>query len=99
MFLWPLFVHLGRVEDLVIVLKASLRSAPVFGWAMQLFGFRFLTRSDRAADLSALRDWPDRGAAVLLFPEGTDLSESNQALARAYASENKLQEPEHVLIP
>ena len=28
-FLWPLFVHLGRAEDLVIVLKASLRSVPV----------------------------------------------------------------------
>ena len=93
LFLWPLALRHGRCGALHIMLKDSLKHVPLFGWAMQAFGFSFLGRVDRASDVDAIKGrlGAELGAAkggapvyALLFPEGTDLSPSNLKKARAY---------------
>lgn len=44
MLLWSVALRAGALSSLRIVLKAPLRSLPVFGWAMQHFVFIFLVR-------------------------------------------------------
>jgi len=103
LFLWPVCARHGRCGALHITLKDSLKHVPLFGWAMQAFGFCFLSRVDRASDVEGIRkSLGARGEDVyaLLFPEGTDLSPSNSAKARAYGS--TLDPPrrfERVLVP
>ena len=89
MFLWCLAARLGCCGRLKIALKAPLKQAPFFGWAMQAFLFLFLSRKDREADLRRLRRLCAYAAesgpvCLLLFPEGTDLSPSNIARAPSF---------------
>ena len=77
-------MRLGLCRTLKIALKEPMRKIPFFGWAMQAFLFIFLARNDREGDLKRLRarltHMVGHGddVALLLFPEGTDLSPSNQ---------------------
>jgi 1-acyl-sn-glycerol-3-phosphate acyltransferase len=95
---------LSVMSNMVIILKDSLRTAPVFGWIMQLALYIFLKRS-RENDLphiaqmltylSSLGSLP----SLLLFPEGTDLSDSNISKSNRFAAENGLPLYEFVLHP
>ena len=104
MFLWCVAARYRTAGRLRIALKEGLKRAPFFGWAMQSFLFIFLARNDRAADLTRieenLRHVADRGdpLSLLIFPEGTDLSESNVAKANAFAAAHALPTYEHVLL-
>lgn len=74
------------------------------GWAMQAAHFLFISRNWAADEkqltehLSYFRtiDYP---LQLLIFPEGTDLSDSNKAKSHDYAEKNDLQKYEHVLHP
>jgi len=104
MFLWCLVAALGRLGGLKIVLKDGLRKIPGFGWATQCFGFAFMSRKDRSADLATLkvvtRCFGGCGSlALLIFPEGTDLSESNVERDRAFADKQGLDRYSQVLHP
>ena len=105
MFLWSLATRRAWAGSLCIALKAPLKSAGPFGWAMQAFLFVFLTRSSRDADLASLRrTLADavrcrRPIAFLIFPEGTDLSQTNLAKSHAHAAAKGLPRYEHVLHP
>lgn len=104
MFLWGLAAAMGRLDGLKIVLKDSLRKIPGFGWATQCFGFAFMSRRDRTADLATLRTVAKccggRGSlAMLIFPEGTDLSESNIEKDRAFADKQGIKHYSQVLHP
>ena len=79
LYLWPLVARHGKCSALHVTLKDSLRSAPFFGWAMQAFGFAFVSRRDRAGDLNVIQSSlaGRKPLWALLFPEGTDLSASN----------------------
>ena len=107
MFFWCCAVRLNLLRGgaLKIALKDSLKKAPFFGWAMQAFLFTFLSRNDRAGDLARLRRAIEHCAghgdrlALLIFPEGTDLSPSNQDKAKAFAKDKGLTEYRHVLHP
>lgn len=106
MFLWALACRQRCASRLCIALKAELRAAPAFGWAMQAFLFCFLTRRNREADLGRIRALlaylaHERRAPLLLllFPEGTDLSAANKARSQAHARAHGLAEYEHVLHP
>ncbi|CAE7336478.1 LCLAT1 [Symbiodinium natans] len=104
MFLWALASALGRLSGLKIVLKDNLRAAPGFGWAVQCFAYPFMCRRDREADLNVLRSVcaqsGGRGKlALLLFPEGTDLSKSNLEKSQSYAQKEGLQIYTQVLHP
>lgn len=105
MFLWCVAARQRYAGRLRIALKEGLKRAPFFGWAMQSFLFIFLARNDRAGDLArieenlrhaAARDDP---LALLIFPEGTDLSESNVAKSHGFAEAHALPRCEHVLFP
>ena len=105
LFLWPVACRHGRAGALHVMLKDSLKHVPLFGWAMQAFGFSFLGRVDRASDVATIRERLRAArtagpAYALLFPEGTDLSPSNLKKARAYGL--TLDPPRrwnHVLVP
>ena len=85
MFFWAVAARLRRCGTLKIALKDPMRKIPWFGWAMQAFLFIFLRRNDREGDLSRLRARLSHmvahgdDVALLIFPEGTDLSPANQA--------------------
>ena len=70
-------------SSLRIILKDSLRSVPLFGWAMQITMYIFLSRK-REMDIPHIKRTLSyllcTGAtpSLFLFPEGTDLSESNK---------------------
>lgn len=101
---WYYANALGLVSELRLILKESLRSVPVYGWAMQLLQYIFLTRN-REHDiphiskglLYLLHTGPKPN--ILLFPEGTDLSQKNLQRSNAYAREKGLPEFEYVLYP
>lgn len=106
MFLWGLCLATKRLASLKIVLKDSLKKVPGFGWAMQCFGFAFLSRSRREGDLELLREVaahhcqePGPGLTYLLFPEGTDLSESNVQKSHEFSKSKGLPEFNEVLHP
>ena len=88
LYLWPLVARHGKCSALHVTLKDSLRSAPFFGWAMQAFGFAFVSRRDRAGDLNVIQSSlaGRKPLWALLFPEGTDLSDSNVAKSQAHGA-------------
>jgi len=83
MFLWMWILRFGRLRNYKIILKDDLKKSPGFGWAMQMFGFLFLNRDwkiDEERIRNSLEHYTnqDYPLQILLFPEGTDLSESNR---------------------
>ena len=88
LYLWPLVMRHGRCGSLARDVQGPLRSAPFFGWAMQAFGFAFVSRRDRAGDLNVIQSSlaGRKPLWALLFPEGTDLSESNVAKSQKHGS-------------
>ena len=65
----------AKIKDLRWVLKASMRRAPVIGWADALMGSAFLARDDFARDMDSLEATAkmvreDR-ASIMIYPEGT----------------------------
>lgn len=79
---WCYASVLRSTGDLIILLKDSMKSIPIYGWAMQVIMFIFLGRK-RETDVSHISTTltyllkSGRRPCVFLFPEGTDLSPSN----------------------
>ncbi len=107
MFLWCWAARLDLLSSYRVILKSSLRSFPWWGWGMSLCLFPFIRRGSkhRDADLARIericRYLSQLGVAnsLILFPEGTDLSLSNQERDREYAIAKKLPIYQHVLHP
>ncbi|KAL1524468.1 hypothetical protein AB1Y20_019362 [Prymnesium parvum] len=104
MYLWCFCARLAICRRLKIALKAPLKKVPFFGWAMQAFFFVFLTRGDKESDLSRLRRNLEHcmaagPMALLIFPEGTDLSPTNLAVSHKHAASHGLPQYSHVLHP
>jgi len=86
-----------------IVLKGGLKKVPVVGFAMQSLGYLFLER-DWAKDevhMEGMLECYQNGDGVqlLIFPEGTDLSESNLAKSHAFSKKQNKPLLHNVLIP
>jgi len=103
-FLWCVAARLGRPGDLVYVLMEDLKKVPFLGWAMQGFGFVFISRNRRDRDLAAIRDQfrsrRTRSTFAVVFPEGRVLIPRNLAQAQQFGA--TLTPPvrwENVLIP
>lgn len=88
-----------------IVLKASLKRLPIFGWGMQNYRFIFLSRKwqndeqvlkDGLEPIATDKNWP---AWLLLFPEGTTMSKDGYSKTVAYAKKSDVEVPKHVLLP
>lgn len=60
--------------DMKWLSKAEIARIPFLGWMMLMAGDVIVRRHDRrsrGASYDRLREWLDRGASVMLFPEGT----------------------------
>ncbi len=79
---WSYATLLNVYPQMAFILKRSLKDVPFFGWCMQIMMYIFLERK-READLPKIQSViryllsHDQDACVIMFPEGTDLSESN----------------------
>ncbi|KAF4034928.1 Acyltransferase [Phytophthora infestans] len=104
MLLWSVAWRTRTLHQLRIVLKAPLRKMPIFGWAMQHFIFIFLQRrwADDQVNLRKLLPFltsTEPEASYLLFPEGTDLSESNLEKSAVFAEKKSLSPRQYSLYP
>jgi 1-acyl-sn-glycerol-3-phosphate acyltransferase len=91
----------GRIY---IILKESLKNVPIFGWGAQFYNFIFLSRkweTDKSRfqrHLSQLSD-PKDPMWLLIFPEGTNLSETTRAKSKAWAEKQGISDMKHQLLP
>jgi len=108
-YLWDMLRVVGAHGALKIVLLDDMRTVPILGWAMRLVGFIFVSRHRRRArpqdDVAEIA----RGVAeiaegqspslLLLFPEGTTVSEEAKRKSEAYAARAKRPAHELLLVP
>ncbi|XP_036290754.1 lysocardiolipin acyltransferase 1 isoform X1 [Pipistrellus kuhlii] len=104
MFLWNCMMRYSYLRLGKVCLKASLKSVPGFGWAMQAAAYIFIHRKWKD-DKSHFEDILDyfcdirEPLQLLIFPEGTDLTENSKARSNEFAEKNGLQKYEYVLHP
>ncbi|KAF6103976.1 lysocardiolipin acyltransferase 1 [Phyllostomus discolor] len=109
MFLWNCLMRYSYLRLEKVCLKASLKSVPGFGrlftgWAMQAAAYIFIHRKWKD-DKSHFEDMIDyfcdirEPLQLLIFPEGTDLTENSKARSNDFAEKNGLQKYEYVLHP
>ncbi|KAI5646029.1 lysocardiolipin acyltransferase 1 [Phthorimaea operculella] len=85
----------GGKAKIKFVLKDELKVVPGLGWIMQLNFFLYVKRAWREDQLSLTQfaDYYERlkyPCRLVLFPEGTDLSEDNRTKSHKFADANKL---------
>ncbi|XP_024587292.1 lysocardiolipin acyltransferase 1 isoform X1 [Neophocaena asiaeorientalis asiaeorientalis] len=104
MFLWNCLMRYSYLRLEKICLKATLKCVPGFGWAMQAAAYIFIHRKWKD-DKSHFEDMIDyfcdihEPLQLLIFPEGTDLTENSTARSNEFAEKNGLQKYEYVLHP
>jgi lysocardiolipin and lysophospholipid acyltransferase len=104
MFLWNCLMRYSYLRLEKICLKASLKSVPGFGWAMQAAAYVFIHRKwkdDKSHFEDMISYFCDihEPLQLLIFPEGTDLTENSKARSNDFAEKNGLQKYEYVLHP
>ncbi|XP_015991561.1 lysocardiolipin acyltransferase 1 [Rousettus aegyptiacus] len=104
MFLWNCLMRYSYLRLEKICLKASLKSIPGFGWAMQAAAYIFIHRKwkdDKSHFEDMIGYFCDirEPLQLLIFPEGTDLTEKSKAQSNDFAEKNGLQKFEYVLQP
>ncbi|KAL0969664.1 hypothetical protein UPYG_G00230460 [Umbra pygmaea] len=104
MFLWCCLLRYSYLRLEKICLKAALKAVPGFGWAMQVACFIFIKRrweEDRRHMENMLEYFCDirEPVQLLLFPEGTDLTDNTKARSDDFAVKNGLPKFEYVLHP
>lgn len=104
MFLWSCLLRYSYLRQEKICLKAALKSVPGFGWAMQIASFIFIQRrweDDRTHMSNMLQYFCNirEPVQLLLFPEGTDLTENTRSRSDEFAEKNGLPKYEYVLHP
>ena len=104
---WSLTLRSDTIHALRVVLKESLKGVPFFGWVLQALCFIFLSR-DRNQDVPHIAEMTAHLVSAnpapptyLIFPEGTDLSESQSNFEKAnkWGAEHGLERCEQVLHP
>ncbi|XP_068617440.1 lysocardiolipin acyltransferase 1-like [Battus philenor] len=86
------------------VLKDEIKGIPGMGWIMQLNYFLYVKRNwqEDQVNLSQFVNYYKKlqhRNRIILFPEGTDLSEDNKSRSNKFADANNLQHYEYVLHP
>ncbi|XP_011555631.3 lysocardiolipin acyltransferase 1 [Plutella xylostella] len=94
----------GGKAKIKFVLKDELKMVPGLGWIMQLNFFLYVKRSWREDQLGLAQftDYYRRvrsGYRLVLFPEGTDLSDENRRKSDRFAVANNLSHLDFVLHP
>ncbi|TPX36572.1 1-acylglycerol-3-phosphate O-acyltransferase [Synchytrium microbalum] len=91
--------------DIKIVLKEDLQRLPIFGWGMRFFEFLFMKRKmaedKKGMDLVLTRAMNDKVPChLLLFPEGTVLTNDTRQKSDAFAKKADLSYAyKYVLVP
>jgi lysocardiolipin and lysophospholipid acyltransferase len=104
MYLWCLAYRKKSVGSVKYALKATVRHAPIFGWAFHCLEFLLLERKwelDKDTIRMVMTSFRDRRDPLweVVFPEGTDFSEAKKEKSQAYARLHKLPVLEHCLLP
>ncbi|XP_075451558.1 lysocardiolipin acyltransferase 1 isoform X2 [Ascaphus truei] len=104
MFLWNCLLRYSYLRLEKICLKSSLKAVPGFGWAMQIAAFIFIRRKweEDKSHFEAMLDYfcdIKEPLQLLIFPEGTDLTENTKARSNAFAEKNGLEKYDYVLHP
>lgn len=103
----------GMHGYIYIILKESLKHIPIGGWGMRFFGFIWMSRkmqvdqprlAYRLQKLRREKTGPDGKPFLdpmwlLLFPEGTTLSQNSRNKSASWAKKQGLRDPEHALLP
>jgi len=103
-FFFSFVFHSNILSRHKISLKAILKWFPGIGWAMQADSYIFLDRNwekDKSHIERILKYQIDLNSVpnILLFPEGTDLTEETKAKSQKFAKKNNLPQFEYVLQP
>lgn len=104
LYLWWIAYTNKTHGHIYIILKESLKQVPIIGWGMQYYNFIFLSRNweqDRykfKKHLDLLKD-PDDPMWLLIFPEGTNLSESTREKSAKWAEKTGIPDMKHQLLP
>lgn len=108
LYLWILSYFAGFEESIFIILKESLKWAPIVGISMQYYDFIFLARSwikdqltlshhlSKLANLSHLNSNP---LMLLIFPEGTLVSKDTRPLSKKFADKTGIPDCTNILLP
>lgn len=104
MFLWNCLLRYSYLRLEKICLKSTLKAVPGFGWAMQIAAFIFIHRKweEDKSHFEAMLDYfcdIKEPLQLLIFPEGTDLTENTKARSNEFAEKNSLEKFEYVLHP
>ncbi|XP_072356480.1 lysocardiolipin acyltransferase 1 isoform X1 [Scyliorhinus torazame] len=104
MYLWNCLLRYSYLRMEKICLKSSLKSIPGFGWAMQVAAFIFVRRNweEDQEYLSLMLEYLcdiKHPLQLLMFPEGTDLTDFNKARSDEFAAARGLPTYEYVLHP
>ncbi|ORY05523.1 acyltransferase-domain-containing protein [Basidiobolus meristosporus CBS 931.73] len=103
-YLWCIAYFAKAHGAIKIILKDTLKHIPIFGWGMQFFDFIFLKRS-WATDQAHLTQHLNRLSRsvdplwLILFPEGTVISDCTRKKSNAFAAKEKIYTPKNVLLP
>jgi lysocardiolipin and lysophospholipid acyltransferase len=99
---------------LYIILKESIKYIPILGVGMQFYGFIFLSRKwatdkirfqYRLRKLSTHHTGPMSGSSyldpmwLLIFPEGTNLSDNGRDSSKRWADKNGIADLQHCMLP
>ncbi|KZF22569.1 hypothetical protein L228DRAFT_210419 [Xylona heveae TC161] len=114
LYLWWIAYTSQMHGHIYIILKESLKYIPIIGPGMMFYGFVFLARNwakdkprfkHRLEKLSGRHHGPLSGTHsldpmwLLIFPEGTNLSNNGRASSKRWAEKQGLVDPQHVLLP
>ncbi|XP_041353611.1 lysocardiolipin acyltransferase 1-like [Gigantopelta aegis] len=104
MFYWSYQIRCGSVHNMKISMKENLKYIPGPGWAMQCAAFIFLQRkwqTDKLRITAALKYYKlvDVKPQILLFPEGTDLTEETLATSNTFGEKFGYRKYKRVLHP
>lgn len=104
LYLWWIAYTNNMHGFIYIILKESLKNIPIIGWGCQFYNFIFLARNweeDKQRfkkHLSKLNK-PDHPMWLIIFPEGTNLSETTREKSAKWAQKNGLKDMKHQLLP
>ncbi|KAI8066889.1 acyltransferase-domain-containing protein [Gongronella butleri] len=103
-YIWALAFLARAHGSIKIVVKSSLKYLPWYGWGMQYFDFIFLKRR-LADDQLHLKENLTRSKKngrplwLVLFPEGTVVSDNTRQRSKAYAEKMNLEDLTYTLLP
>ncbi|OCK81211.1 hypothetical protein K432DRAFT_442540 [Lepidopterella palustris CBS 459.81] len=104
LYLWWIAYTNSMHGYIYIILKESLKNIPILGWGAQFYNFIFLARNWEKDKPQFQRHLQKLNKAkdpmwLLIFPEGTNLSQPTRESSKRWADKNGLQDMKHQLLP